>query len=182
MLAGIAGNPGTGKTLLLTKIAIDSASKKRPVYANYRINHKFCSKIDAGRFMDLNESMNALCCLDELYVWFDSRASGTRLNKQMSKVFLQSRKRGLDVVYTVQLDSSIDKRLRELCDFKIYALPPGKKGFKYALVHPWRKQPTFFTFSYADAKKMFRRKVYDTREIVELEVKGAVQDMYPGGA
>jgi len=49
--------------------------------------------------------------------WLDSRMSGAKKNQVISKILLVSRKRGINIGFTCQHFSQIDKRIRNITDF-----------------------------------------------------------------
>jgi hypothetical protein len=170
---GIVGNVGTGKTLELTRWSI-KATKYCVVTSNYRINTPEIKLINAEDFLNIsqpvdkknNKPIPVFVALDEIYMWLESRSSSSEINKVLSRVVLQSRKRGFDIGYTAQLASSVDKRLRLLTNFFIYAMQPDNVGFKYV----WASASKNFTYRlpYKVAEKYYG--MYDTSEIVELGV------------
>src|SRR5436189_6182989 len=142
MLMGVCGNIGEGKTLYTTRYVIksilecvncggnDPKSEQFPAcicgdfkrrynefLANYHIKSPSpdieVKLLKYDDLIHLGKLDSALVVLDEVYVWFDSRTSGTKRNRAISYVVLQSRKKGMDIVYTAQAFSSVDLRLRK---------------------------------------------------------------------
>jgi len=157
----IVGDVGSGKTLLTTGIVLDDP---RDCYSNYAI------KID--RYHPLTPEMllkidkPSVINIDEAYAWLESRLSGRDINRFLSYVLFQSRKRELDFILTSQLLSTIDIRFRDMCNYLILAqkIP---EGFYYTVMTNsilYRK-PKSFTLSWDDAQKIFP--YYDTMEIIE---------------
>jgi len=106
----------------------------------------------------------ALILLDEAYTWLESRVSGSRLNRYVSYVLFQSRKRGLDFVLSAQLSITLDIRFRDLCDLFVLA-NKQQKGFQYLLVTKSLKmRSVLLPYGYAE-KKLYD--IYDTTEIVK---------------
>lgn len=168
MLIGILGELGSGKTLLATYLAYKYAQKGYHVYANYKLNIPNCeSYITPMQLMEVYPPSNerVLVVLDEAYTWLDSRVSISHINRYISWIILQSRKRNMDIIHTEQLSRLIDFRLKELNNIAFYA-ENHSNGFKYIIV--FRKglklyQKTFF-LSHQNAEKLYS--LYDTREIV----------------
>lgn len=52
----------------------------------------------------------------KLWLWADSRASGSKKNKFVTPILAKSRKRGLDIIYTAQSFRQIDVRIRTITD------------------------------------------------------------------
>jgi hypothetical protein len=169
MLIGIFGGFGSGKTLLLTVITVNASKTGRyECYANFKIDRKNVSYIEAEDLLDINPegNMRAFIGLDEIYAWLDSRVSSSKVNRVLSWIILQSRKRNMDICYTAQLSSSIDIRLRNMTDIAIFA---NKKydGFYYDL--RWQNENQVFNrkfFLSANVAQFYYNK-YNTREIVK---------------
>jgi len=114
MLISILGGLGDGKTLIETFFALLDS---RPIYSNYWIN--------SPRYHDLKPEMlnrlsNCLVLLDEAWAYIDSRVSGSDHNRYFSYILTQSRKMGIDIVMTDQLEGMIDTRFRQLTDWEIH--------------------------------------------------------------
>jgi len=132
-LALIVGNLGTGKTLILTILAMLELEDNKKVYSTYHIkyvasNGNTAQFVDAGDlltyFREQEESFipNSSCLMvDEGYLGTDSRQSSSSANKLMTDFVLQSRHFGLDLYFCVQLASTIDKRIRKLIDARVLA-------------------------------------------------------------
>lgn len=185
VLVGVIGNPRTGKTLVTTVMikrlvdrAISMGAKiniDRFYYANYHfldylkplINYLY----EPADMMQIRlpELYSGVVDLDELYVWLESRGSGaSSINKILSHIAFQSGKSGFDILWSAQLSSSVDKRVRLLTDYFIVALTPTEYSFRYAYVSSNRIKR--FKLSRIKATEYYP--YYDTREkIVPLEVE-----------
>jgi len=159
---GIIGNIGNGKTLKASYFAALFNAYGKKIFSNYNILLKNAKKIHAQDFANLNHLKNALAILDEAYEWLESRLSGTEVNRILSHGVLQSRKRGLDLIYTAQLNSTVDLRLRRITSTLIWALTPSDAGFNYVYFTP--HETIYKTMSIELAQQIF--KIYDTTEIV----------------
>ena len=131
MIAGIVGKLGRGKTVLLTALAYINAtsgsffvkrllfpeifnmSNHKKVYANYHLKFPFEPVSDFEQINTMNEGS---AFLDELWLWADSRMSMSKKNQAVSMIALTSRKRDIDIYYTAQNWSRIDKRIRNITD------------------------------------------------------------------
>lgn len=129
MLTGIVGKLGQGKTAFMTYLACkDYIEQHRNVLANYRLNF-----IKNQTFLDMNELLNPMnktldnstICIDEGWIFFDSRTSTSKNNLAISQTILQSRKRGCDVYITAQAFNQIDKRFRNVCDYVVFMQRDG---------------------------------------------------------
>ena len=161
MIIGIFGGLGYGKTLLAVYLAYKLHTKlKFQVFSNIKLNFPF-KPINIEDFLE-EKLKKGIVILDEAYAWLEARASTRKLNRIISYIIFQSRKRDLHFVFTSQLSSSVDKRLRELCDYMIIALEPNESEFRYFITDNIHYK--FFKLPKSIAKKYFN--LYDTREIV----------------
>jgi len=173
MLIGIFGTFGSGKTLLMAILGyIVAKNPNYQVYANFEIKHPKVKTIEPEDFLDINpKNKKAMVLIDEAYAWLDSRMSMAKVNRFLSYVVLQSRKRNMDIFYTAQLSGSVDLRLRELTDIFIICqkLPTenGEQCFVYN-VYEWKTlnklSEHHFIIRWNQAEKYFNR--FDTREII----------------
>jgi len=115
MLIGIMGKLGAGKTLTLSALAYYLGKQfKTNVYANYGLK-------DAQRLESLKEFWNienGIVALDEL--WIDIDARNWKNNITLTRWALQTRKKGLIVMYTTQHIRQVDIRIRNVTDYLIY--------------------------------------------------------------
>ena len=114
------GDRGSGKTLFMTLEAFNQYRKGKQIYSNYELtfpklpNTKKTKIVPEDFFTNFDKyNLRNVCMfLDEIYVYVDSRASGSTKNKLMSYFFNQTRKTGVDLYYSTQFFSQVDKRLR----------------------------------------------------------------------
>ncbi len=118
MLIGIQGGLGTGKTLLLTKYLLNDAFKGYTILSNYKLINIPHKKLVVEELIknpdDTSDDIQLKNCtigIDELTVYADCRLSGSKRNVFFSYLVLQSRKRSVDLYYTTQDFSMIDKRV-----------------------------------------------------------------------
>src|SRR4030043_860537 len=111
-LINLVGKVGSGKTLFMTA---DSVNSGRPIYANYEIRHKKYRALTPELLMD-PDLHGAVICLDEAYAWLESRTSGKDINRYMSYILFQGRKKDIDFYMSEQLLSSVDLRYRDMID------------------------------------------------------------------
>ena len=167
MIGQTLGHLGSGKTLLLTYFAL-LTNKNIPIYANFHIKLPNVKVIEPNELEDLEKG---ILLIDEAYLWLDSRCSGREINRYLSYLIFQSRKRGFNVFASSQLSSAIDLRYRFISDLNIYAV--GETGdtkfnaFRY-IFNGWGASKTvFLPFDYA---KKFLFNIYDTLEYPEMEL------------
>lgn len=174
MLTIISGDLGAGKTLLLT--IIGKLSKKK-VIANYNVGYKH-EKFSLYKFANA-EYDDATILIDEAYSILESRTSMSSRNKALSYILFQSRKKSLDMYLTVQLNSTVDVRYRDLADRMIYAYGlikiKGEVYFKYIMINAKKRQSV--AYLPAEKAKMFF-KDFDTNQVIEpIEQKEMVKTL-----
>jgi len=129
LIIGIVGNPGSGKTLLTTALAMGDLDKGIQAFSTYKISYKanelHVVYIDWGRligWLQLHAKRrfkmgSASLSIDEGYQGMDSRESSSKANRLLSYGLFQSRKLGLgNVRFNAQLATSTDKRIRRIAD------------------------------------------------------------------
>ena len=157
MLIIILGYMGSGKTLLATDFCLDS---KKPVLSNYKIDSDNVHDLEISQLFKLPYE-KCLVVLDEAYAYIESRVSMSKLNLYMSYILFQSRKRGIDIICTAQLSSSLDNRFIELADLLIVA-QQTKTGFRYFVTN--KNKIRVFNMSFEYAEKIWGK--YDTSQVV----------------
>ena len=115
MLIGIQGGLGAGKTILLVKYLIGDFYKGYTIFSNFKLDNIEYNKLNVEAMLE-NEQRevnltNATLGIDELTVFADCRISASKMNRWISYMVLQSRKRSVDLYYTTQNFSMIDKRV-----------------------------------------------------------------------
>jgi hypothetical protein len=159
-LVAVAGDKGSGKTLLMTLLAV---SDDRQVYSNYKLNIDRYHNLTPSGLMTIEGS--SLVMIDEAYIWLESRASGQNTNLFLSHVMFQSRKRSSDWVISMQLNRTVDIRFREMCDLYIECKRVDE-GFVYSVTKTSvGKVIARFMISNELATKIYP--YYDTLEIID---------------
>ncbi|MBD3197350.1 MAG: AAA family ATPase [Candidatus Lokiarchaeota archaeon] len=162
MLVIVVGDLGSGKTLFLTYLAKHSKYK---IYSNFNLRLNNYHKLTIKKLLELEESQKSLVFIDEAYTWLESRSSGRSINKLLSYIYFQSRKRNLDFFLTAQLAHTIDRRFREMFDYCIKCETKGPY-FHYAIFNR-KRLITRLKLRYDKAKKYFP--LYDTFQIIMEE-------------
>ena len=160
MLISAIGDVGSGKTLLATYLA---SKDERPIYSNYKIKLPNYHDLKPEILSVINTS--SLIIIDEAYTWLESRLSGRDINLYSSYILFQSRKRGLDIILTDQLDITIDVRYRMMTNFLVFC-QQTERGFEYTF------QKMSRLLSYRPKKKMMpfsvAEKIYPLYDSWEL--------------
>lgn len=163
MLIYIIGDIGSGKTLFLTRQA---TKLKRDIYSNFFLKLDNYYPLDILTLLDLKSNVNIF--IDEGYTWLESRTPSKVLNRYISYIVLQSRKRGLDIYMTAQLYSSVDLRFRDQANI-IIKCERLKSGFFYTIIKRGKTGVSRKFLSNEQAEKYYP--IYDTLQIIEPEQK-----------
>lgn len=162
MLISIIGEIGSGKTLLLTIIGSKS---NREIYSNYVLNLPLYKELRIINLLSLKDNIEVF--IDEAYTWLESRTSSNTLNRYLSYIVFQSRKRTINIYTTSQMFSSVDIRFREQSNI-IVKCKRINDDFEYIFYKNNKRVKKYF-LSLKKAEKYF--KLYDTKEIVEPNQK-----------
>lgn len=179
MIVGIIGKRGCGKTITMAKTVVDMLKKGKIIYTNFHINkkgidkkyHKKINLLDNEFFKNYKDFKlyNCALFLDEVYVYIDSRTSGSKRNRLWSYFINQTRKRDVDLYFTTQFFRQVELRLRENTEFFVFP-QVIKEGDKIIVDNK--------VYSYGDRLKLIGRErfigndyfnVYDTDEIISFE-------------
>lgn len=194
-LMGIYGNVGCGKGVLATRQAVKaiSVNSEIDILTNFKMNLQQARPLDITDLIDMLESpvtpdtKEKLIIGDELYTLIESRLSGSALNRFMSLLPFQRRKRKVKIVAIAQLKSSLDLRYRYLEDLTVFGHDRPHKiagkintaDFEYTLIKNFYSVD--FTLKYGTAQKLFP--LYDTAEVILpadiLDLKAQVISQYP---
>lgn len=167
MLIVVVGLRGSGKSLYLAMMALKS---NRPVYSNFTIKCKDFHFLDVVDILNLPTEIEVM--LDEAYTWIEARTSTKALNRYMSYIAFQLRKRNMNIFLSVQQFSTIDVRYRNEWDtiVKCERVNNGnsdkkKWDFKYSFLDKRSLKSGSWRLPYESATKYFD--YFDTYEIVE---------------
>jgi len=169
MITAYVGLPGTGKTYGLVLEAIRGIRNKRNVYSNFDINLEGVIRIKG--FSDLIHIRDGLVILDELNLWFPSRLWQS-IPPEVLSLWAQSRKRGIELIYSTQHLDRVDKVVREVTNFVIRCNTIsifGLQLFMYSTFQPedWDKEKRR---SLGRRIVRFRQSIadlYDTYQIID---------------
>lgn len=163
MLISIIGAIGSGKTLMCVILAFYS---KKQIYSNFQIDSKRYNELEVIDLLNLRR--NIMVIIDEAYTWLESRTSLSTLNRYLSYIIFQSRKRTIDIYITSQMFSSVDIRFREQSNLLIECKRIDD-DFHYTFKYLAEKKISTFVLPLSKAKRFFS--LYDTLEIVEPNQK-----------
>lgn len=175
MLISIKGPIGYGKTLLAVILAYYS---EKEVWSNFQIDIPRYHDLEIIDLMDLQNGI--IVIIDEAYTWLESRTSLSTLNRYLSYIIFQSRKRTIDIIITSQMFSSVDIRFREQSNI-IIDCKRVDDDFYYTFKDIGKNIISTFLLPFNKAKKFFS--LYDTLEIVEpnqkQELEFNIYQQYP---
>jgi hypothetical protein len=188
MIEGYIGIPGSGKTLSMTVRAYKTRKNYDQIVTNYTV--RFGDKVNVLRISDADHLMavcehalsgkdNArrLVLLDEVHLIFDARM-WSKVPAEFLRILAQPRKARLDMLYTAQHESQVEKRLRTVTNWMWLCKSWGKdfNPFSDTPYVFWAKCFESFEFRNPRAKdygsRMYRFKkrygrLYDTMEVLE---------------
>lgn len=159
VLMAVLGELGAGKTLAMTYFALRNYWKGKTIYANYMLKKiPFTPVTNPEQITTMRDGFFAG---DELWVWADSRKSGSKSNKFITPILALSRKRGINICYTVQYFKQIDVRIRTVTDFIVMPRLNESESVCRAFVYasPAMELQRVFKFKTAPIFDL-----YDTRE------------------
>lgn len=168
VLGLIVGDVGSGKTVMLTKIAETYSRHGFPVYANYGIKLPNYHRLEPEKLLSIeNRNGRIFIGLDEGWSELESRTSGKASNRYYSYILNQSRKRGFDFYVTTQDESEIDKRFKYLANYRILCEKyEDRECFVYWIEKRSIKGNRIkkFILPFREAEKIYP--LYDTLEII----------------
>ena len=107
-------------------------------------------------------------CLDEFWLYVDSRSSASTKNRVTSNIILKSRKRDLTFMFTSQLLDLLDKRVRKILDFTAYTIlnPTESVGKTLIFRGGYPKEAMILKTMRFYTAGVFQ--LYNTREEIEM--------------
>ena len=139
-LINIIGDVRTGKTALMTALAVDEIlddPENTEVFHNYDLNISGAVKVEPEDLFKIRKNgKQHLVLIDEAYAWLESRiSSSNEMNQYLSYILFQSGKDDTTFILTEQLLSTIDKRFRKMGNLIIEA-EKDPIGFIYTFMLP----------------------------------------------
>jgi Lhr-like helicase len=172
-LVSLVGSRGSGKTTFLSYL---STKTKRTILSNFHLKVKNYKPLNIDVLLNLEKLNNVDVYLDEAYTWLESRISSSALNRYISYIIFQSRKRNVDIYTTAQMFSSVDLRFREQSDFIIFCNKrsnPNIDNFRYQFINMATMKVRNFIFPYEKASEYFSN--FNTNQIIEPNQKGKLE-------
>lgn len=189
MIEGYIGIPGSGKTLSMTVRAYKDRNLYDEIVTNYGLNFgrsrarvRHFTDADKlleilGNALDARDGKTRLVLLDEVHLIFDARM-WSKVPAEFLRILAQPRKAQVDMLYTAQHESQVEKRLRTVTNFMWLCRSWGKdfNPFSDTPVIFWAKCYDAFEFRAPRARDFgsrayrFRKKwgrLYDTMEVLQ---------------
>jgi hypothetical protein len=128
MIEGYIGVPGAGKTLSMTMRAFKVRKQYDQIISNYGLNfgdtgadvHYIKTAEDLLEVAELalrrENTVKRLMLLDEVHLFFDARM-WSKVPAEFLRFLAQPRKAQLDMLYTAQHESQVEKRLRVVTNY-----------------------------------------------------------------
>lgn len=129
MIVLYKGRRGAGKTLTLVKDAKKYQEQGWKIYRNIEVM-SFGEFIKDEEILKLDKNhpiQDAVICIDEAQIFFDSRRSMKNQNIKFSNFVQQIRKRNIIMLVTTQYTNTIDLRIRQHVD--VIATPRFNKKY-----------------------------------------------------
>lgn len=123
---------GCGKTAFLVWLAKHHKAAGRKIYANFDVT--FADLVAPSEVLLMRKHSNATILIDELWVLIDSRQSTSGENKFLNDIILSSRKRGVTIAGTSQMPHMVDKRFRDIADYRVLCERKGKSHSRTAVI------------------------------------------------
>jgi ABC-type uncharacterized transport system ATPase subunit len=168
MIVGIIGKMGSGKTLTMTLLAYIMQQSGKNIRTNFNINfpHQIMTKADITNYGkgQGQEIQNTVLCLDEVQTILDCRTSNK--NRVMTYFILQTRKRGVDILYTSQQFFNVEKRLRENTNILLECTPVKKEGTKT------------LEYIHIDVIEYHGREIFSPIKTINLKVSDKIYKLY----
>lgn len=158
----ITGTPGSGKSLTMASRLRYQLIRKRPVIANFDVNHSTKnydeyfheipnSELTPERIISIADQYfesnhfredRVLLVLDECQILFSARSWSQKGRQDWLAFFSQHRKYGIEVWFVTQFDTAIDKNIRLLVEYLYICRKLNNLGWigffvnMFALGHP----------------------------------------------
>ena len=194
VIEGYIGVPGAGKSLSMTVRAYKTRKLYDEVVSNYSLNRERFKGTTLRRFSTADQLLSIceqalgseaqrgdgkrrLLLIDEVHLIFDARM-WSKVPQEFLRVLAQPRKAHLDMLYTAQHESQVEKRLRVVTNY-LHLCKSWGKDFNFFSDTPyvfWSTCYESFEFRKPHAKdygkRFYRFKkswgdLYDTMEVLD---------------
>lgn len=123
-IIGIEGGISQGKSVALTYFGLEEhVNLGKHIFSNFRLYGVPYTLLTFDDLLEMAESKveleNAVILIDEAHIWFDSRASASKLNRTFSYFVLQTGKQDINLYWASQDAGQVDPRLRKRTDIAI---------------------------------------------------------------
>ena len=177
------GEPGSGKTYLMTKFALHKLDDMATVYGNYSIHWNKANFLKFTNFEFFKTIKKGLVLIDEIHIYFDAR-KWFDLPDWVKKKLNQHRHDGIDIYGTCQWFGQVDKAVRELTTEIIDCERVNFFGMKLIKTTTWKRKKTGLTSKFRPRKRRYHRiskKVYDRYNTMEIinEERNPVKEVIP---
>lgn len=182
MIHLILGRQGSGKTLLMVKVAYAMMKKGRKIYSNVHFNFPY----DKLNYRDIVDCKLKKACvfIDEIHLLLSARLFMKRTSIKICDSFLSmARKQETEIYGTTQTARKVDVRFREEADYIYYCSKYAYDGNKWVeVLHNFNLDATIpimihieveETFSGNFSRLFFKGNdyysLYDTMQVVKVE-------------
>lgn len=182
-LLGLFGALGTGKTLALTAFGFKAQQKANAhILANYTTTYADITKSAEEILLMLTDLVvddrPNICLFDELGNLVKSVDFMRSDNELLTKIFLESRKKGTDIYYTSQHAMMVDRNIRRITDVVMFPFfNEDKEIVELQRIEnfstSWIAKPELIRI---DAPKYYN--MYDTNEIIETDRFAVIDYLY----
>lgn len=177
-----AGQRGSGKTLRMVKLLVLAHKSGYKIVTNLKLVGIPYIAFDINVIykainedLDLNQiygSEKIAMGLDEITILGDSRKSLSTENIVLTYLFMQSRKRHIEIIGTLQVMKRLDDTLRRIIQTKVKCRRIGPKDNPKEFILKYKSNETgriwFKRWPASDAKQYF--KFYDTDQPINPQI------------
>ncbi len=173
---------GCGKTAFLVWLAKKHKAAGKKIFANFKVDDNICDMVAPAEILLMRKHTDCTILIDELWLLIDSRQSTSGENKFLNDVILSSRKRGVTIAGTAQMPHMVDKRFRDISDYKVLCERKGRNLDVRSMIKAHVTTLDFHSKKMLSLKT-YRFKVqevaglYDTTESIEQDRRLYVREM-----